>query len=177
MTVDNYLKEHIPHRINLLVTFRDRFKDLSDDRRENVRDLFRCSKDISMLMARFLLGELGIKLKKNDAILSPEKDTDWKKRISDFNLKTLNIDNIRSNTQLNYDILTILKAANRAVAHIHETDVNHEIKTKYEEPILIRVIDFTEKAIKTNFYESTGFDFDAIMTTDCNEMHRERLRL
>ena len=75
------------------------------------------------------------------------------------------------------DIFIILKAANRAVAHLHDIDVDHEIKTKDEEPILIRVIEFTLKAIKENFYDSTGFDFDGIMSSANNNMHRDRFQL
>jgi hypothetical protein len=54
-----YFKEHIPHRINLLITFRERYSN-GQLQPDEIRDFFRCSKDISILMVRFLLGELGI---------------------------------------------------------------------------------------------------------------------
>jgi hypothetical protein len=72
----DYLDKHIPHRINLLITFRERFSTIDSDKIENIRDLYRCSKDISMLMLRFLLGELGINLQKGDPDISPKKKRD-----------------------------------------------------------------------------------------------------
>lgn len=53
MTQKDYKERHIPHRVNLLITYRERFSNLSAEKRQNIRDFERCAKDISMLMVRF----------------------------------------------------------------------------------------------------------------------------
>ncbi|MBN8695228.1 MAG: hypothetical protein J0L87_01755 [Bacteroidetes bacterium] len=175
MTDIEYFEKHIPHRINLLVTFRERFADLPEEKRQKIRDLFRCSKDISLLMARFLLNELGIKLKKGDRSLTREEGAEWKKRIAEYKLKSLELSDLLSNKNLCEDVLIVLIAANRAVAHIDEKHVDHNLKTVEDEPSLIRVINYIENTIKINFYEFTNrHNYNEIMSYDYNEMHRDR---
>ena len=63
MTADAYFNEHIPHRPNLLIAFRTRYSDPRSPHAlnaETYRDLFRCAKDISLMMTRFFCGELGV---------------------------------------------------------------------------------------------------------------------
>ena len=59
MTADEYFDWHIPHRLNLLVAFRTRYSGDNSPGSldpETYRDLFRCAKDISLLMTRFFCG-------------------------------------------------------------------------------------------------------------------------
>src|SRR5258706_10881522 len=64
--LDEMRDVHLPHRINLLIAFRERFSGRNSAKQlnaEDYRDLFRCAKDISMMMVRFFCREVGIRLK------------------------------------------------------------------------------------------------------------------
>ncbi len=168
MTKKDYLEKHIPHRINLLITYRERFSKLTSDKRELIRDFHRCSKDISMLMVRFLLGELGVNLREGN------EDISEKKQLGKY-AKRLYICTVIQEPIYN-DILEVLKAANRAVAHMEEKDVNHSIVTDLDDKILFNAITYTEEKIKTHIY-STKNEYDIAMNISDNNMHRERLKL
>lgn len=128
MKKEEYLIEHIPHRINLLLTFRERFSQMPIEIRENYRDIIRCSKDISILMARFLLGELGLRLGKRETKISYYNNKEWKERIGMFNIIPLHISKLENDIQMYNDVFEVLIVANRAVAHIESEYVNHNIK-------------------------------------------------
>ncbi len=66
----DYKERHLPHRMNLLTTYRERFVSLTAEQRQQVRDLDRCTKDMSAMMIRFLLDEMGIHLKEGCEKLS-----------------------------------------------------------------------------------------------------------
>lgn len=166
MTKTEYLEEHIPHRINLLITYRVRFSNPNIDR-EQVRDFHRCSKDISMLMVRFFLYELGITLKE-------KCDNVSQKSICNF-AKKLDVNLVINDSNYN-NILAVLKAANRAVAHLEGTDVNHFIKTDLDDQILFDAIDYTLEKIKTHIYQNE-IEFESAMNLCNNKMYRERLIL
>ncbi len=177
MTQKEYFENHIPHRINLLITFKVRFSKLSEKKRQNIRDLFRCSKDISILMCRFFLEELGIKLKRNSTTLIVNKDKELDVRRNELKIKPIEIKEIDDNKILYNQIVTVLEVANRAVAHIDEKDVNHAIKITKDEDSLIGCINYIEGKINTNMYDFAGFDLEKIMKDKDNNMHRERLKL
>lgn len=174
MTDKKYFENHIPYRFNLLITFRARFADLSEEKRENVRDLFRCSKDISILMCRFFLEELGIKLLKGKYDLKPNNDNELAKRRVKFKITTIDIP---SDKNLRDHIVRVLIAANRAVAHIDDIDVEHPIEKTDDEKSLVECINYIENCIRKNMYISSGYDFDEIMKMRDNNMHRDRLNL
>lgn len=172
MTKDEYLKKHIPHRINLLITYRERYLGYSEDDRKKIGELFRdfhrCSKDISMLMVRFLLGELGVNLRKGDKDISEKNNSSYTDK--------LRIKDVICNH--NYiSILEVLNVANRAVAHMEASDVNHAIELDVDDDILFKTIDFTEQMCIKNMYEYNSFDYDKIMSYVDNNMHRESLKL
>lgn len=172
MTKDDYLKRHIPHRINLLITYRERYSNLDKETREKVgelsRDFLRCSKDISMLMVRFLLGEVGIRLQKGHADISETKNSPFTDK--------LKVKDVICNQ--NYqNILDVLKAANRAVAHMEDTDVNHAIELDVHDEILFKAIDFTQQICIKNIYEFNSCDYNGVMNEDFNNMNRDRLKL
>lgn len=172
MTKDDYLKKHIPHRINLLITYRERFSGLDIETRKKVgeltRDFLRCSKDISMMMVRFLLGELGIRLQKGHTDISETKNAIYADK--------LKVKDVICNQ--NYqNILNVLEAANRAVAHMEDSNVNHAIETDLDDEILFNAITFTQQICIKKMYEFNSYDFNAIMNEGCNNMHRDRLVL
>jgi len=176
ITHQEYFEQHIPHRVNLLITFRERFKGLPDEKGYYVRDLFRCSKDSSLMMIRFFLSELGVKLPRDIYALAIEKEKDRVQRVSQFQLLSLSIPDIEKDSALNQDLIDALGAANRAVAHINNDEVNHRFENEIDDEILFRVIDYVEDKIIANIYKSR-IEYDRVMKLDSNNMHRDRLKI
>jgi hypothetical protein len=177
MTAKDYFERHIPHRVNLLVTFRERFEKVPiKEKGYYVRDLFRCSKDSSLLMTRFFLSELGVKLHRKTNKLIPENEDNYLERARTFNLQTLSIPVLESNPKLYNDLVEVLKAANRAVAHIINKDVDHIFNDDPGDEIIFRVIEYLEDKIISNIYKSKN-KFARVMKIDDNNMYRERLKL
>jgi hypothetical protein len=175
MTKKEYLEEHIPHRINLLTTFRDRFKNNGHkERGYYARDFFRCSKDMSIIMSRFFLSELGIKLQRKTNQLIKEEDKDLLWRITEFNIQPLDPKLIEADQSIHSILVEILKAGNRAVAHLDNTDVNHFFKDYIHDEIIFQVIDYIESQISLKIYK-TKKEYDRVMQLDNNQMHRDRL--
>lgn len=162
MSPDDYLTLHLPHRVNLLTTFRARFghKPAGDGRAqlkgEDFRDLFRCSKDIAMLMVRFFCGEMGLYLpKKNQGKYGGtelEESAKWRPQPQ---VKALQFTEAEAKSdKVKYQkLLAVMIAANRAVAHINPADVDHPIKSTKEEDELCEVIDWIEELIQSHIYE------------------------
>jgi hypothetical protein len=183
MTKEEYLEHHIPHRINLLITFRERYGGLDMKTRGQVeeltRDFHRCSKDISMMMVRFLLGELGIRLpekkegKPDDICKKTKEIREW--------VHVLDVDSVKEHASFK-QVFKVLKAANRAVAHIENLDVDHDMKTIEDDQILIDAINYTEQMCIANMYENNArndkkYEYHRIMNEPNNQMHRDRLDL
>lgn len=127
MNADDYFDRHLPHRVNLLTTFRERYgpKPASSPGRpklegEQTRDLFRCSKDIAMLMVRFFCGEMGLYLpKKGEGQKGGTDLEDSRKWHQSF--KALRFTAAEAIADVRYrKLLDVMKAANRAVAHIEQ---------------------------------------------------------
>lgn len=153
---EEYFEKHIPHRIILLTTFLERYNPLLPETYispDLFPDLFCCSKDISMIMVRFLLGELGINLKEGQSDICEKGHHPFVKQLL---IRDVIIDSRYEN------ILTVLKAANRAVAHIEEKDVNHPLRLEEDNHILFDAINFTLEKIKTNMYQAAGFDYQNV---------------
>lgn len=169
MKKEDYLNRHIPHRVNLLITFRERFSNLTEKEIEDLdlRDLYRCSKDISIMMVRFFLEELGLKLIEGTKFLKNSKPKQG------FLLK-LEKDKVDGVSEYN-SIVSVLVAANRAVAHITAKDVFHDLDTHENTlKILIPVINYTEQKIISNIYLTEQAYKDSMSMKD-NEMNRRRI--
>lgn len=159
MTPDDYFTLHLPHRVNLLTAFRARFgrKPASDGRprlnAEDFRDLFRCSKDIAMLMVRFFCDEMGLYLPKkkegkHGGTQLEERRPKAPVKVLQFTKAEAKSDNVRYQK-----LLAVMIAANRAVAHINPADVDHPIRTAREEDELCDVIDWIEELIQSHIYD------------------------
>jgi len=167
MTQKQYKEEHIPHRINLLITYRERFANLSDAERQKIRDFDRCAKDIAMLMIRFFLNELGIGLTRGHLDISPRQNFVFTKNLTVAEVKS---------DKLYPSILEVLKAANRAVAHIEPNEVDHNFKTALDDKRIFEVISYVENKIKSHIYGS-NLEFEIAMNLPNNDMHRSKLKL
>ena len=171
MNADDYFNRHLPHRVNLLTTFRERYgpKPASNPSRpklecEQTRDLFRCCKDIAMLMVRFFCDEMGLHLPKGGSQL--KENSKWH-----HPFKALRFTDAEAIADLRYrKLLDVVKAANRAVAHIEPVDVDHAIKTDKEHLELVEVIDWIEELIRTHMYEPNGRSLEEAMRLPDNVM-------
>lgn len=155
MTKEDYLERHLPHRIVLLYTFKNRFENQTDTaiEKSGQGDFYRCSKDISLLMCRFLFQELGIGFKEHKKNRTDDISLhNFNYNISHLQIKKLNVDELKNHIHYN-KITTVLIAANRAVAHINIDYVDHDL-TSHEKTInvLIPVIDFLIDKIINNIY-------------------------
>jgi len=145
ITQTDYLTKHLPHRYNLLIAFRQRYSSRHPGQSldpERFRDLYRCAFDISMLMARFFCKELGLRIKKGEQDItdcSPEgavygATAEPLARL----LKRRNAKQLRE----------VLIAANRAVAHIEPSAVDHSVNDQ----TLIEAIDLVDDLVREHIY-------------------------
>ena len=173
MTSKEYLEQHIPHRINLLITFRERYNSQSPLKPDDIRDFFRCSKDISMLMVRFLLGELGINFKRENHNPNDDISESWHPK---FGIKQLTAHDVRTDIRYS-NIKEVLKAANRTIAHIEPNDVYHSIKQDSDHNILFDAINFTQEKLIENMYITTNTNYEEIMSRAENDMKRKPITI
>jgi hypothetical protein len=177
MTKNDYFKRHLPHRVNLLTTFRVRFGPGPEIpgreklKREDWRDLFRCSKDIAMLMVRFFCGEMGAVLPRPGEGTSNGADLVDRKENPRF--KTQRLTAADAHRDPRYPkLLAVMKAANRAVAHINPKDVDHAFRTEVEDRDLCEVIVWIEDLVRTRIYQENGESLEVAMALQDNVMTR-----
>lgn len=171
MTQKEYIEKHIPHRINLLITFRERYGNSPTLQAEAFRDFYRCSKDISMLMVRFLLGEMGIIFKIASSNANDDISSNWKPK---FNVKQLTEAEVKNDSRYR-SLKIVLKAANRAVAHIEANDIDHHIKLDSDLQILFDAINFTEEKVIEKIYLGDMADYQRVMCLSENDMKRNNM--
>ncbi len=121
-----------------------------------------------MLMVRFLLGEMGINFQiahrnPNDDIIS-----NWKPK---FNVNQLTEAEVKSDARYP-NLKIVLKAANRAVAHIEANDIDHTIKLDSDLQILFDAISFTEEKVIEKIYLGNLQDYQRVMSLPENNMNR-----
>lgn len=180
MTKKQYFEDHIPHRVNLLTIFRDRYSGrtsarLSATRKtlpwDQPRDFFRCSKDISLLMVRFFCDELGLHLPQGKQYPRERKSPagrPWKPR---YRCIRLTLREAKTDRRQFASLVAVLKAANRAVAHIGEHNVDHCFRERKDHEPLFDVIDWIEKVIQTHMYQpNEGRSLQTAMELRNNEM-------
>jgi hypothetical protein len=122
--------EHLPHRVNLLIAFRECFSGQNPKQNLNpeaFRYFFRCAKDISMLMVRFFCPEVGLTFPRD----KKEKEIIEMKTVKgeQYGAEQVLISSIQNDSRFAV-LRKVLKAANRAAAHIEPRDVNHDITDK-----------------------------------------------
>ena len=103
-----------------------------------------------MIMVRFLLGELGISLQKGNSDISEKKNNQYVEKLK---LSDVVCD---SNYQ---NVLAVLKAANKAIAHMEDIDVNHAIETNPDDKILFNAISFTELMCIEKMYKYNSYKY------------------
>ena len=167
MTANEYFDEHIPHRLNLLIAFRTRYSDPQSPHAvspERYRDLFRCAKDISLLITRFFCGELGVfYCEKTQQI---EDAQTWNSRFGSTRVPALSF---RSDPRY-LDLCQMYRAANQAVAHIDSNRVAHAFRLAADDRRMFAVIGWLEQLVREHIYAAAGRDFTAAMHKPANIM-------
>lgn len=167
MTADEYFDAHIPHRLNLLIAYRTRYSGnrapCSIDP-EFYRDLFRCAKDMSLLMARFFCGELGIYFDEREVAMKDSQN--WKSR---FGSTRVILSAIRSDPRCSA-LCDMYRAANHAVAHINPQGIDHSFKMSTDDQRMIAVITWIESLIREHIYRDAGRDLATSMSRPDNKM-------
>jgi hypothetical protein len=123
---------------------------------------------MSFLMVRFFCEEMGVYLsqKTNDI----EESQDWQKsykpalKINPLHKTTLQADSRYP------DLCEVLRAANRAVAHIEPADVDHPFRYEPDNQRIYRVINWMELLIVSNIYQPAGRNYNAAMSLAQNAM-------
>ena len=117
------------------------------------------------MMVRFFCEEMGIYLPKgkNDV----EESRSWSSR---FGSSRLSKAALRADLNKYGELCEVLRAANRAVAHIDDGDVDHSFRTDSDDERIFRVIDWMEDLIDTHIYQAAGRDFGRSMLLPNNVM-------
>lgn len=167
----DYFEWHIPHRVNLLIAFRRRYANPTskDSLTENqYRDLFRCAKDMSFLMVRFFCEEMGVYFSQTTNDIKESQD--WRNSYRP-QLKVKPLCKVSLETHSRYrDLCEVLRAANRAVAHIEPADVDHSFRYEPDNQRIFSVIDWIEQLLESNIYQAAGQDYRAAMSLPQNVM-------
>jgi len=157
---EEVLFRHFPHRLQLLLTFKERFCDessisfIATEQRRKYQDFYRCSKDISMMMIRFFCEEMGLSVKEGDGELTERKHNSS----SRYRGRKVRLEEIKNHPDLR-DLTDVLIAANRAIAHLEESDVDHDI----DEVIMTSAINFTVALLRECVFD-TEEEFDRALS-------------
>ncbi len=167
MTADEYFDSHIPHRLNLLISFRTRYSGRPSPHAlspEAYRDLFRCAKDICFLMTRFFCGELGVYFDEGAGQI--ESAQRWQSRFGSTRVQPLQL---RHDPRY-ADLCQMYQAANHAVAHIDSQRVYHSFRFTSDDQRIIAAIDWLEELVRDHIYEDAGRDLTTSMSLPANVM-------
>jgi hypothetical protein len=160
---ERFFNDHLPHRVNLLIAFRQRYSGRYPERTlepEQFRDLYRCAMDISMVMARFFCWEIGLDVPKGSDQINACVPRGQSYGATQADLPTVLRDSRCE------QLRKVLIAANRAVAHINPTDVDHAV----DPDVLIPAIDLVESLIQTHIYAANGLQLADAMNRSNNRM-------
>ncbi len=160
---ERFFYEHLPHRVNLLIAFRQRYSGRYPDtalNSEQFRDLYRCAMDISMLMARFFCWEIGLDVPKGS-----HRITSCAPRGQTYGATQAGLAAVLQDSR-SEQLRLVLIAANRAVAHIDPTDVDH----RADPDVLIPAIDLVEELVEAHMYSPNGLKLIDAMNRSNNRM-------
>lgn len=167
MTADEYFNDHIPHRLNLFLAFRTRYSGRQTPHAldpEDYRDLFRCAKDMSFLMTRFLCGEFGVYFDEKTHQIEAAKT--WTSRFGSTSVQPASL---RPDSRYP-DLCQMYQAANQAVAHIDSQRVSHSFRIASDDQRIVAVIDWIEGLVRDHIYSDAGRDLARSMSLPSNVM-------
>jgi hypothetical protein len=172
MTNDEYLNSHIPHRVNLLLTFRERFcaNAQCPIDPESARDFYRCAKDIAFIMVRFFCDEMGVYLPQPTP-KAPNPGVKQGTPKGPSFVRALNLATLQADPRF-LDLEAALVAGNRAVAHLNPQFVNHSFNAIDDCDRIDRTVTWIEEMIVANIYGGRGA-YEAAMSLPGNQMGRQ----
>ena len=160
---ERFFYDHLPHRVNLLIAFRTRYSGRYPDWTldpEKFRDLYRCALDISMLISRFFCWEIGLDVPKGG-----HEITSCSPRGQSYGATQADLTSVLQDPR-SEQLRLVLIAANRAVAHINPTEVDHRV----DAGVLIAAIDLVEQLIETHIYSPSALKLSDAMSLANNRM-------
>jgi hypothetical protein len=171
MTKDDYLNDHVPHRVNLLLTFRERFCPGAESPidPETARDFYRCAKDMAFSMVRFFCEEMGIRLPR-PAKANP-KPSITTRPPAIYVIRPLDPATLSKDPRF-ADLEATLIAANRAVAHLNPEFVNHSFNGPDDCDRISAVTTWVEELIVDHIYGDKA-RYQAAMIRPANQMGRQ----
>jgi hypothetical protein len=104
-------------------------------------------------MVRFFCDEMGLHLPENASEPKDRKKRNGKPWHPHFKCKLFTVADAKKDKKFD-SLVAVLKAANRAIAHINKLDVDHGFKTEADHEPLFDVIDWIENLIQTRMYEA-----------------------
>ena len=147
--------EHLPHRLTLLRTFRDRQAENWQGR----GDIYRCVKDAALISIRLFLDAMGLQGYYDDAkkeyILCVNRK---ERRGDDVWIDQLGGQLVDPNSISNDErqiLAGIYKRADKELAHLTVSDVG-EFNTP---AVIVRGIDIVERLMRANLYDKVGWDW------------------
>lgn len=164
---NRFFEAHYPHRVNLLVTFRERFGPNANHplNPETCRDFYRCAKDIAMAMVRYFCEELGVK----NPDVNSNKLNFTPLRQPPVSIHHLTEQEFNSSPRASA-VHKVLFAANKAVAHTNIAFIDQVP----DDNVLTDAINQTEDWVRERIFQFNGVFLDDMMALESNCMYRER---
>jgi hypothetical protein len=172
MTKAQYLQSHIPHRVNILATFRERFSDPKTPgyvEPESARDFYRCAKDGALLMIRFFCEEMGgIVLTAKATDITQRQQHQW----CPFLCRRLTVAELKA-LPCYGDVHDALVAAEWTISHVHPASATHAYDDAVRDLRLADATSAIERLVVSHIYGSDSA-YDAAMRRPGNILHRVR---
>jgi hypothetical protein len=167
---EGFRKAHLPHRLTLLRTFRDRVKEKQQRKGiwQGEGDIYRCLKDSALISIRLFLEAMGLQgccdTAKNSYLLTMREgrraDDVWIDQLGGMLVDPGDHDLI---SDQDHRILAgIYCRASKELAHLTVADEG-EFNT---EEALIRGVDSVERLLRTHLYEKVGWEWPPRTTDD-----------
>ena len=146
-----HLKNHIPHRLNLLLSY-----SMMQNKLSNIEYKFRnninfCMIEMSMVSARMFIEFLGFYVDPDNQLKSktnPKKDD---VNLDSFDIEPIAVEKINKADQ--GILIKMYRTANKSVAHLTSSDGDYKIFEKRENmAIILRLLD-------ENLYKKLGIEF------------------
>jgi hypothetical protein len=149
---DDFFKYHLPHRLCLLMAFRDRQPWFKERIGQKGGDLLRTSKDATLISIRLFANFLGLKLNRSGQMV--EGFTSKRPFPNDVNVTDLGGDPARLNDLTPDDRTTLeelLKRADKELAHLTSSFAD---QLKFNTAaIMVRGIDIMERLLQEKVYD------------------------
>jgi hypothetical protein len=150
---EDHLYKHVPHRLCLLVTFRDRQSWFRQRVSGKDNDLLRVSKDSALIAIRQFANFLGLQLENGK--LTPCKPTGDDVSVDMLGGESVDLTKLASSDKS--ILVGLLKRGNKELAHLTSNYGNHDKFNKAE--ALIHGITLVESLLRHQLYDKLKLSF------------------